>query len=176
MDGGMGGNGSPGMHGGGTGGGMGGMGGMGGGTGGGTGGGMAQMAFYWGERPQILFFGWPGNRGQHIYILALLLVAAVAAISECLSILSRRFAPQSSTRASFRPAFGLALTAVHTLKMGLLYLVMLAVMSFNVGVFIAAVAGHAIGFLIVGSGVFRWARAGGPHAEDANTLGSADKI
>eukprot|EP00268_Persea_americana_P019520 TRINITY_DN19999_c0_g1_i2.p1 TRINITY_DN19999_c0_g1~~TRINITY_DN19999_c0_g1_i2.p1 ORF type:complete len:111 (-),score=2.59 TRINITY_DN19999_c0_g1_i2:119-451(-) len=40
--------------------------------------------------------------------------------------------------------------------MDLAYLVMLAIMSFNVRVLIAAVIGHAIGFLIFGSRVFNW--------------------
>ncbi|KAL0916252.1 hypothetical protein M5K25_013745 [Dendrobium thyrsiflorum] len=146
-------------------------------SGGGMGhGSMAHMAFYWGERAQILFSGWPGDRGHHIYFLALFLVATSAAICECLSVLSRRLAPQPSAPATLRSTFGLALTVIHMLKMGLLYLVMLAVMSFNVGVFIAAIAGHAVGFLIAGSGAFKWARGGGPQAEVATSLRPVEKI
>ncbi|MCL7025833.1 hypothetical protein MKW94_027717 [Papaver nudicaule] len=42
------------------------------------------------------------------------------------------------------------LTVKHGIRVGLLYLVMLAVMSFNVGVLIAAVSGHTLGFFFFG--------------------------
>lgn len=50
---------------------------------------------------------------------------------------------------------GLAQTGVYTVRAGLSYLVMLAVMSFNGGVFLAAMAGFGLGFMIFGSRVFR---------------------
>lgn len=42
-------------------------------------------------------------------------------------------------------------TMMYSVRIGLAYLVMLAVMSFNAGVFIVAVAGHAVGFFLFGS-------------------------
>lgn len=39
----------------------------------------------------------------------------------------------------------------HGIGVGLLYFVMLAVMTFNIGVLIAAVSGHALGFFFFGS-------------------------
>lgn len=50
---------------------------------------------------------------------------------------------------------GLTLTVVHALRVGLAYMVMLAVMSFNVGVLLAAVFGHALGFLFFGYRLFK---------------------
>ena len=46
-------------------------------------------------------------------------------------------------------------TLLHAIRIGLAYMVMLALMSFNGGVFLVAVAGHAVGFLVFGSRVFR---------------------
>ncbi|KAL4610702.1 hypothetical protein ACB092_08G069600 [Castanea dentata] len=50
---------------------------------------------------------------------------------------------------------GLVQTLMHAIRIGLAYIVMLAVMSFNVGILLVAVAGHATGFLIFGSRVFK---------------------
>ncbi|KAK8709007.1 hypothetical protein V6N13_060041 [Hibiscus sabdariffa] len=44
--------------------------------------------------------------------------------------------------------------AMHTVRAGLSYIVMLAVISFNGAVFLAAVSGHAAAFLIFGSKAF----------------------
>nr|AID66717.1 copper transporter 6 [Oncidium hybrid cultivar] len=130
--------------------------------------GMMHMTFFWGDRGQILFTGWPGDRGLGVYLLALVFVAVAAAAEECLSalFLLGRHAASAPGRASV----GMALTAIHTLRMGLLYLVMLAVMSFNAGVFIAAVIGHAVGFLVAGSGVFKWTRNGAGQIADGHDI------
>jgi copper transporter 1 len=50
---------------------------------------------------------------------------------------------------------GLVQTILHALKVGLAFMVMLAVMSFNVGLFLVAVAGHSVGFLLFRSRVFK---------------------
>ncbi|KAK8926520.1 Copper transporter 1 [Platanthera zijinensis] len=139
---------------------------------------LTHMTFFWGERAEILFSGWPGHRSHHIYFLALFLIAATAAACECLSMTTRLQASPDSAAAGVRAASGIALAFVHSLKMGLLYLVMLAVMSFNGGVLIAAVVGHAIGFLIAGSGAFRRVSVGGPAAENRHSgrPGTVDKV
>ncbi|KAK9057585.1 hypothetical protein SSX86_022421 [Deinandra increscens subsp. villosa] len=109
---------------------------------------MMHMAFFWGKNGDILFPGWPGS-SSGMYALVLIFVFFLAVLVEFLSHAS--FAKRGSGTA----AVGLVQTAVHTLRAGLGYLVMLAVMSFNGGVFVAAVAGHALGFLVFGSWVFR---------------------
>ena len=54
-------------------------------------------------------------------------------------------------------------TCIYALRMGLVYLVMLSVMSYNLGVFIVAVAGHAAGFFLVKARALAVAnRAGNP--------------
>uniref|UniRef100_A0A0D9VUF6 Copper transport protein n=1 Tax=Leersia perrieri TaxID=77586 RepID=A0A0D9VUF6_9ORYZ len=109
------------------------------------------MSFWWGHRAVVLFSGWPGDRaGAGMYILCLLVVLTLAALVEALSA-----AAASSRRRHARrlPAAALLAAAVHAAKMGLAYLVMLAVMSFNAGVLLAAVAGHFAGFLLARSGL-----------------------
>ncbi|XP_078427984.1 copper transporter 2-like [Wolffia australiana] len=107
------------------------------------------MTFFWGKNVQVLFPHWPGRQpGPAAYLLALCLVFALAALVEFLAYAARRLRPAARGRA----AVGLARTAVHGLRVGLAYLVMLAVMSFNAGVLAAAVLGHALGFFLSSSG------------------------
>ncbi|OVA17743.1 Ctr copper transporter [Macleaya cordata] len=106
-----------------------------------------QMTFYWGKASEILFKGWPGTQ-TGMYILALIVVFALAMLVEWLSYL------EFIKYGWHRVTVGLVQTFKHGIRVGLLYLVMLAVMTFNVGVFIAAVAGHTVGFLFFGSRVF----------------------
>lgn len=105
------------------------------------------MTFFWGKDGDILFSGWPGTR-TGMYVLALVVTFALAVLVEFLS----RCRLISEERGGV--ARGLARTLAHAVRVGLAYLIMLALMSFNGGVFILAVLGHAVGFLIFGSGVF----------------------
>ncbi|KAK9010146.1 hypothetical protein V6N11_036660 [Hibiscus sabdariffa] len=104
-------------------------------------------SFYWGHESQILFSGWPGS-SRGMYALALFFVFGLAVIVECLSYRSIVKPEANKVAAWFFK------TAMHTVRAGLSYIVMLAVMSFNGGVFLAAVSGHAAGFLIFGSKAF----------------------
>ncbi|GLT66980.1 hypothetical protein SLA2020_393180 [Shorea laevis] len=109
---------------------------------------MMHMTFFWGKNSEILFSGWPGTRAG-MYAAALLLVFVIAFLIEWLSH-SRFIRPDSNNVMA-----GIAQTLLYGLRVGLAYLVMLAVMSFNGGVFLVAVAGHTLGFFLFGSRVFK---------------------
>lgn len=112
---------------------------------------MMHMTFFWGKDALILFDGWPGGSlGK--YLASLVIVFFVAFFIEllCFCGLARPRKPGAVA--------GLVQTAIYTLRVGLSYLVMLALMSFNVGVLLVAVAGHAVGFLIFGSRVCKRSR------------------
>ncbi|EOA14861.1 hypothetical protein CARUB_v10028186mg [Capsella rubella] len=111
-------------------------------------GGMMHMTFFWGKNTEVLFDGWPGT-SLTMYCLCLLAIFAISAISEWLS----RCGFMKPGPACF--GGGLVQTVVYTVRAGLSYLVMLAVMSFNGGVFLAAMAGFGLGFMICGSRAFR---------------------
>lgn len=102
--------------------------------------------FYWGKAHEILFPGWPGS-STAMYVLAVLFVFFSAVTVECLSY-SRFIKPGSNRIAAcfFR-------AGVHAVRAGLAYMVLMAVISYNGGVFIAAVVGHSIGYLVCGSGL-----------------------
>ncbi|CAL0334111.1 unnamed protein product [Lupinus luteus] len=106
------------------------------------------MTFFWGKDSEILFNQWPGeNTGM--YVLALVLVFVMSLLVELLS--STRFIKPGSNHF----VAGLVQTVIHLLRVGLSFLVMLALMSFNGGVFLVAVVGHALGFFIFGSNAFK---------------------
>uniref|UniRef100_A0A0A0LY50 Copper transport protein n=1 Tax=Cucumis sativus TaxID=3659 RepID=A0A0A0LY50_CUCSA len=107
------------------------------------------MTFFWGKNTQVLFSGWPGDRSG-MYAVALVFVFLLAVAVEWLSCW--RMMTEVGPR---NVAAGIVQTAVHGIRMGIAYLVMLALMSFNGGVFIVAVAGHMVGFLVFGSRVVK---------------------
>ncbi|XP_008785472.1 copper transporter 6-like [Phoenix dactylifera] len=123
------------------------------------------MTFFWGKRVEILFSGWPGDRGVGMYLLALLFVFVASALVDYLSSISRRLSRgPAATPGDRRVSTAVLLTTLHAVRLGLAYLVMLAVMSFNVGVLIVAIAGHAVGFLVSGAGLSK----GDPSNEPAD--------
>ncbi|XVE79498.1 hypothetical protein DITRI_Ditri14bG0064000 [Diplodiscus trichospermus] len=109
---------------------------------------MMHMIFSWGKNAEILFSGWPGTRGG-MYALALIFTFFLAFLVEWIS--HSRFIRPGLNNVSA----GLVQTFLHAMRVGLAYLVMLALMSFNGGVFLVAVAGHTLGFLLFGSRVFK---------------------
>lgn len=118
------------------------------------------MTFYWGTKSEILFAGWPGARGG-MYALALVAVFALAFVLEFLGSrgLDALLLPRAGGGGGRRVAAGAARAAVHALRVGVAYLLMLALMSFNGGVLLVAVAGHAAGFLAFRAGLFGDRRA-----------------
>ncbi|KFK27423.1 hypothetical protein AALP_AA8G380700 [Arabis alpina] len=113
---------------------------------------MMHMTFFWGKNTEVLFSGWPG-KSSGMYALCLFFVFFLALLTEWLAHSS--LLRGNTTGDSANCVSGLIQTAVYTLRMGLAYLVMLAVMSFNAGVFLVALAGHAVGFMLFGSRAFR---------------------
>lgn len=118
------------------------------------------MAFFWGKTGEILFSGWPGSR-TGMYGLALVSVFAASVAVEWLahrhhSMVMTVVRPPSSSNGVNVVSHqrGLAHALVHSLKVCLAFAAMLAIMSFNAGVFLAAVAGRAVGFLVFRSGIF----------------------
>ncbi|KAG6415049.1 hypothetical protein SASPL_122450 [Salvia splendens] len=107
---------------------------------------LTHMTFFWGKNSKVLFSGWPGPH-TGMYVLALFLVFALAFIVELLS----SYLEMAHEKASC----GLVSVLVYGLRVGLTYLVMLALMSFNAGVFIVAVVGHSLGFFVFESRVFK---------------------
>lgn len=99
-------------------------------------------SFYWGKHATILFGGWP-NQSLSMYILAVFCVFVLAMVVELSSALATTMRTETNpTKAGFRHSL------VYGFRLGLAYLVMLALMSFNLGVFLAALVGHALGFFI----------------------------
>ncbi|KAG6478842.1 copper transporter 6-like [Zingiber officinale] len=108
------------------------------------------MTFFWGKNSEILFAGWPGTHGG-MYALALITVFLLGLLVEWLDTL-RLFHPPPAGKVcgggGGGVTAGLGHTILHALRVGTAYLLMLAVMSFNGGVFIVAVTGRALGFLL----------------------------
>ncbi|KAJ9185288.1 hypothetical protein P3X46_004941 [Hevea brasiliensis] len=102
------------------------------------------MTFFWGHKTKILFNCWPGS-SSGMYALALIFVFTLSLIVEWFKYCSI-IKPGTN-----KVAAGFFRTGMRTLLSGLSYMVMLAVMSFNGGIFLAAVGGHAVGFVFFGN-------------------------
>lgn len=104
---------------------------------------VMHMSFFWGKDPTVLFEGWPNGR-LGMYVLALVFVFFLALAVELLSL------SPSLAKAGASPVLtSLTHSAVYAVHIALAYMVMLSVMSFNLGIFIVAVAGHTVGHFLV---------------------------
>uniref|UniRef100_A0A0D9XE49 Copper transport protein n=1 Tax=Leersia perrieri TaxID=77586 RepID=A0A0D9XE49_9ORYZ len=136
---------------------------------------MMHMTFYWGKDVTILFDGWRTATwtGYLLSLLALLLASAFYQYLEAFRIRVKLLAgakpasssipppassddaaaraplllPSSALAAAGRWPARLATAGLFGVNSGLGYLLMLAVMSFNGGVFFAVVVGLAAGYL-----------------------------
>ncbi|OMO90549.1 Ctr copper transporter [Corchorus olitorius] len=109
---------------------------------------MGQMTLFWGKNTADIFPGWEGG-SLWSYLFGLIWVFLLSLMVERLS--HTRFIKPGTHHVTA----GLLQTSMYAIRVALAYLVMLAVMSFNVGVILASVAGYAVGFLVYGSRVFR---------------------
>ncbi|XP_058217004.1 copper transporter 6-like [Rhododendron vialii] len=105
------------------------------------------MSFYWGINATILFPDWP-NHNLPMYILSLFFIFSLSFGIEAFSVLTTANLP--GWTGSGPVMGGLKLAAAYALRTALAYMVMMSVMSFNVGIFITAAIGHTVRFFVVG--------------------------
>ncbi|XP_030531875.2 copper transporter 4 [Rhodamnia argentea] len=108
---------------------------------------VTHMSFYWGHSVIVLFDHWPGN-DPAMYALAIIFIFCLAFLVEFL--LGFEFAKPGATKVGAC----LFKTGLYLVRSAVSYMVMLAVVSYNGGIFLAAVGGHAVGFLIFRSRLF----------------------
>lgn len=118
---------------------------------------MMHMTFYWGRQVTLLFDDWK-TQSWLGYSLTLIAVFLFSVFHEYIVNLRSRLKEVSSDKAATglnapligrnRTAVGFRVmeSAVFGLNAGLGYLLMLAAMSFNGGVFIALVLGFVVGY------------------------------
>ncbi|XP_010529786.1 PREDICTED: copper transporter 4 [Tarenaya hassleriana] len=111
---------------------------------------LLHPTFYWGYECEVLFHGWPDS-SRGMYALAIIFVFSLAFFAEWLTRCSDADAISGADKLA-RTAFR---TAMYGVRSGFNYLVVLAVVSFNGGIFLAAVFGHALGFAVFRGRAFR---------------------
>ncbi|XP_076907625.1 copper transporter 6-like [Bidens hawaiensis] len=138
---------------------------------------MMQMTFFWGKHVVLLFKDWPNGK-LDMYILALVIAFVVAVAVEFLASFPAIKTRASLIRPGYEGGLGglkvscfscprptsffvfsetalspiisvSAQATVYGLRMALAYLIMLSVMSYNIGAFISAVVEHAFGYFLV---------------------------
>ncbi|KAI9080085.1 hypothetical protein K1719_037901 [Acacia pycnantha] len=120
---------------------------------------------YWGHKAYVLFPCWPGDNAA-MYGVALVLVFTMAVLVEWLSFTDMvKLKPGKND-----VVVGVLKTVIYGVRTGLSYLVMLAVMSFNGGVFVVAIVGHVIGFLVFGTQAIIRRKKAGSDTDKASDL------
>eukprot|EP00250_Pteridium_aquilinum_P018482 c2410_g1_i1 orf=320-769(-) len=125
---------------------------------------MMHMTFYWGKQATILFDGWKTSTWLNFsFSLIALFVSSILLQYLANSRVSASSSPGKShsfdTKVSLLGKATLSVSlskkllgsALFGVRVGLGYLLMLAVMSFNGGVFIAVVLGFAVGHFLFAS-------------------------
>ncbi|WOL13819.1 hypothetical protein Cni_G22599 [Canna indica] len=126
---------------------------------------MMHMTFYWGKKVTILFDSWQ-TKSWTEYLLSLVALFLVAAFYQYMEDRRVRFKILAKSKPSLQPAIGAPLLAsapfssrfgaparfasaiLFGVNSAIGYLLMLAIMSFNGGVFVAIVLGLAVGYLL----------------------------
>ncbi|KAK4727478.1 hypothetical protein R3W88_032395 [Solanum pinnatisectum] len=85
-----------------------------------------------------------------MYILALVVIFFTTVFVEFLS--HSNYVDKSNVD---QVTSGLLQTTLYGLRIGLAYVVILVVLSFNGGVFLVGIVGHSLGFLFFGSRIFK---------------------
>ncbi|CAI5474634.1 unnamed protein product [Closterium sp. Yama58-4] len=131
---------------------------------------MMQMWFYWGPNVIILFESWKTS-SWGFYLLACFLVVVFCVLHEFLTSFRLKLSSTRRCRVKdaeqgaddaedasskkachWRPLLDrLAVTGIYALNLIFSYAIMLIVMSFNIGLFIAVVLGLTIGFFVFGA-------------------------
>ncbi|KAJ8774679.1 hypothetical protein K2173_017125 [Erythroxylum novogranatense] len=109
---------------------------------------LMNMSFYWGSYGTVVFSHFPGFRTD-MYYVALVGTFITAFFVEWLCH-CQLIKPNTNNVVA-----GLIQTLMVTIRVSLAYVLMLALMSFNGGIFLIAVAGHALGFFLFGSRAFK---------------------
>lgn len=121
---------------------------------------------YWGHNAHVLFPCWPGDNAA-MYGVALVFVFVMALLVEWLSFTDMvKLKPGKNDVVA-----GMLQTVVYGMRTGLSYMVMLSVMSFNGGVFLVAIGGHVIGFLVFGTRAIRRKASGSDHGKPLELSG-----
>lgn len=102
--------------------------------------GMAHSGFWFGRDVEILFSGWPVNYGHFHLFLALLLVFMLSALAQMYSM-------TPMTTPKMVPKSIIQHAALHGFRTLITYLVLLCVITFNVGVIMTVLLGHVAGYL-----------------------------
>ncbi|KAL3753726.1 hypothetical protein ACJRO7_001033 [Eucalyptus globulus] len=106
---------------------------------------LMAMHMSWGHDRVILTDHWPGN-DPAMFSLAIIFVFCLAFL--IIFLLRFEYTKPGTTKGG---------ACLYTVRLAASYMVMLAVVSYNGGIFLAAVSGHAVGFLIFRSRLFgKW--------------------
>ncbi|XP_010046506.1 copper transporter 4-like [Eucalyptus grandis] len=111
---------------------------------------LMAMHMSWGHDTVFLTDRWPGN-DPAMFSLAIIFVFCLAFL--IMFLLRFEYTKPGTTKVGAC----LFKTELYTVRLVVSYMVMLAVVSYNGGIFLAAVSGHAVGFLIFRSRLFgKW--------------------
>ncbi|CAN6471524.1 unnamed protein product [Victoria cruziana] len=110
---------------------------------------MMHFALFWGTDSEnvILFGGWPGaNVGKYAFLLVVIFIAGI--VTEWFAFMKVRWVEEKPYLSGFLSS------VVYGIRMFFSNMMMLSLMSFNIGVVIVAVLGHGIGYWFFGTHAF----------------------